>query len=567
MANLSSLAVVSPIGGIDNPYLSAAMAGFSLDWWPPYFDEVLATAQSSLTRHLPVQSSPRPISAQQATAYSDDFYHRIHVRPGRLDLGNVVSTQSVDVYVWNAYLVPKTLETIDGTDEGLQLAGQSAPPLIFQGLQELAWELSVTPDGQPVLDTVIEWQFAGGATGELRVTANRIIAWSFAPDWADGVLETLEWLTDILSSESLVEQRRALRVVPRRQLQAPMLFEGRERQLLDMALFGWGSRIWALPIWPDIQLLAAPVALGAVRVDCQTEFLDFQAGGMAMLRGEDAFTYEVVEILNIDAGGLDLKRGTQQAWPARTRLYPARTAQLVEAPQLSRLTDQLQSADVRFLILEVCDWPEVLPATLYRGRPVLEQAPDESEDLTSSYARLLSTLDSGQAVPLVTDMAQHVLPVQGWRWLDLGRAERAALRSLLYGLRGQQVPVWVPTHADDLTIKAAVSAVATTLDIEHIGYTRFGQGKPGRRDIRIQLWNGSVFYRRITSSVELDSSTERLLISSSLGVLVEPAQIARVSWMVISRLNSDQVEIDHQTDSEGVASCALTFRGVRDDEF
>ncbi|RCH01933.1 hypothetical protein CSC36_6591 [Pseudomonas aeruginosa] len=41
--------------------------------------------------------------------------------------------------------------------------------------------------------------------------------------------------------------------------------------------------------------------------------------------------------------------------------------------------------------MEPSAWPELMPATTYRGRPVLEQRPDESEDLTSSYQRLLST--------------------------------------------------------------------------------------------------------------------------------------------------------------------------------
>ena len=41
----------------------------------------------------------------------------------------------------------------------------------------------------------------------------------------------------------------------------------------------------------------------------------------------------------------------------------------------------------------------------------------------------------------------------------------------------------------------------------------------------------------------------------------------RISWLALCRGNSDAVEIHHQTDSEGVASSSLTFRGVRDDEF
>ncbi|SFB65560.1 hypothetical protein SAMN04244574_04842, partial [Azotobacter beijerinckii] len=169
--------------------------------------------------------------------------------------------------------------------------------------------------------------------------------------------------------------------------------------------------------------------------------------------------------------------------------------------------------------------------------------------------------------PRVTDVAGRAFPVQGHRWLGMGRAERGALRSLLYALRGRQVPVWLPTHAADLEPVATVTAVATTLDVANVGYTRFGQSRPGRRDIRIELWDGTAFHRRITGSSELSADVERLAIDSPLGVQVEPAEVLRISWLTLCRLDSDSLEIHHETDSEGVANCALVFRGVRDDEF
>ncbi|MDF5818718.1 hypothetical protein P4054_29170 [Pseudomonas aeruginosa] len=162
-----------------------------------------------------------------------------------------------------------------------------------------------------------------------------------------------------------------------------------------------------------------------------------------------------------------------------------------------------------FLVMEPGSWPEVMPATMYRGRPVLEQRPDESEDLTSSYQRLLSTLDNGSAIPRVTDVAGMALPVIGHRWIGMGRAERSAFRSLVYALRGQQKPLWVPTHADDLTLVATVSQLSTALDVRNIGYARFANGRPGRRDIRIELYDGTVYHRRILTSTELDADTER----------------------------------------------------------
>ncbi|MFI8609525.1 hypothetical protein ACIGFL_14565 [Pseudomonas sp. NPDC077649] len=520
-----------------------------------------------LVTHWPVEANGGGLSGVAAITYSDDYYHRIHINPQQLDLGNVVSAQTTPVLLWNAFLENRTLTAISGVAEGLSVSGQPAPPLLFPALKELNWQVTVTPDGQPVLDTVVAWEFDNGRSAGLRISANRIIAWTFVPDWGDGIRERLTASTDILQSESAASQRRQLRLAPRREFSGPMYAEGRERQLLDLALFGWSDRIWSMPVWPDIQLLAAGIAADADFIPCSTEHLDFRDGGLAMLRGEDAFTSETVEILDVLSNGLQLKRNTQQAWPAGSRLYPARAAQLLEEPSLAKLTDRLAEAEVRFLVVEASDWPEWLPATLYRGRPVWDRRPDDTDNLTHAAQRLRSTLDSGFAQPLITDTARRALQLLGQRHLDLGREARALVRSFIYGMRGRQQVVWVPTHMDDLTLVATVSALATTLDVENIGYTRFGNGKAGRRDIRIELIDGSVLMRRLIGSNELDSQVERVALDSALGVEVQPHQVARISWMNLMRFDSDTQDIEHMTDSEGVAAWATVFREERDDEF
>lgn len=570
MAVLSGQSVRPTQGGIDNPNLTVGHWAFA---WvnqfapSPYVSDTQRAGQAPLTTHWPVAANGRSLSGQRGRAHVDDWYNRIHISPQQLDLGNVVSAQTTPVFLWNAFLEPRTLASIAGLDEGIEVSGQPAPPLLFPALKELAWDVTVAPDGQPVLDTVVTWQFDNGREAGLRITANRIIAWTFVPDWGDGIRERLTASTDILQSESAASQRRRLRLAPRREFTGPMYAEGRERQLLDLALFGWSDRVWSMPIWPDIQLLEVGIAADVDFIPCSTQWLDFRDGGMAMLRGEDAFTSETVEILEVLSGGLQLKRNTQQAWPAGSRLYPARAAQLLDEPSLSKLTDRLIEAEVQFLIVEVCDWPEWLPSTLYRGYPVWDRRPDDTENLTHAAQRLRSTLDSGFAQPLITDTALRALQVLGQRHLDLGREARALVRSFIYGMHGRQKLVWVPSHMDDLTLVATVSAVATTLDIENIGYTRFSNGKPGRRDIRIELWDGTVRMRRIIGSTELDNQVERVGLDSALGVEVQPHQVARISWMNLVRFESDTQDIEHMTDSEGVAAWATVFREERDDEF
>lgn len=567
MALLLGFHAGSPAGGVNNPYITDDFEALEPQPWP--FGPVLTglTYVGPVDSNLPVASNPKVLPGFVAHSYMHDFYHRIHISQVQLDLGNVISTQVTPVSIWNAHLVARTLVELNGLGEGIELSGQLAPPLVFGPLQERVWQVSVTPVGPPVLDTALEWLFDNSAAAYLRITANRIIAWTFAPDWADGVLERLTASTGIMQSESAVEQRRAIRLAPRREFEVPILLEGRERQLLDQALFGWGDRIWAIPIWPDIQLLATSVPVDAVFIPCAVQHLDFRAGGLALLRGDDAFTYEAIEVEGVTALGLELARATQQTWPAGSRLYPVRTAQLLEPPTPKKLTDQLISAQVRFLVMEPCDWPEQMPATLYRGRPVWDRRPDDSEDLTNAAERLMLSLDSGLGIPQFTDTANRALALLGQRWIDQGRAQRAALRSFIYAMRGRQKTVWVPTHMSDLSLIAAAASTATSIDIANVGYTRFASAKAGRRDIRIELHDGSVFFRRITASTELSADIERLAIDEAFGRVVLPSEVMRISWMSLCRFNGDSIEIEHQTDSEGVASCSMVFKEVRDDEF
>src|SRR5690606_14380140 len=99
------------------------------------------------------------------------------------------------------------------------------------------------------------------------------------------------------------------------------------------------------------------------------------------------------------------------------------------------------------------------------------------------------------------------------------RTEQAALRSLLYWLAGRYSALWVPSGMADLKLAADVGASDTTLSVQWCGYTVFGRQQANRRDIRIELVGGTVFYRRITDSAESGDS-ETLTIDSALGTAV-----------------------------------------------
>lgn len=569
MAVLSGFLTQSSVAfsGIENPHLTPEFFDFVVDDIWPYGQSIVGdTLIAPVTTHFPVDANGRAISGFAVNSYTDDFYHRIHITPSRIDLGNIVSTQSFPVNVWNAYLVPRTLNEITGVEEGIQLTGQPEPPFVITALQEREWQVSITPEGSAVLDAMLRWVFNNGDVVGLGVTGNRIQAFAFVPHWADGIVERLTWATDILLSPTGAEQRRSLRIAPRREFDVDVILEGRERQAFDMALFGWSSRVWAMPVWHEIQQLVVGIPAGTFTIPCETAHLDFRVGGIAVLRGESALVSETVEIEEIGTTFLRLKRETVRSWPAGTRLYPVRTAMMATPPEVQRKTDTVQTARITFQVAERCDWPAVLPATQYRGKPVFDLRPEESQDLTSVYQNLLLTLDNGSALPRITDTAGLAFPTNQYRWAHYNRAERAQYRSLLYALRGRQVAVWVCTHSDDLTLVDIITQTSTAMDVANIGYSRFAAARVGRCDFRMQLHDGTVFYRRITGSIEIDAERERLTIDTSFNRQIAPAEIARISWIYLARQDTDAISITHRVDSEGLAQSQQIFRGVRDGE-
>ena len=77
------------------------------------------------------------------------------------------------------------------------------------------------------------------------------------------------------------------------------------------------------------------------------------------------------------------------------------------------------------------------------------------------------------------------------------------------------------------------------------------------------LGSGAAYNRRITGSSVISASVERLTIDSALGVAVQPADVALISFIDLMRHESDAVEL-HWWRCD-VVEAALVLRGSRND--
>ena len=386
------------------------------------------------------------------------------------------------------------------------------------------------------------------------------VPWLHRPN--GGVLERLEWLTDVLPSFNGGEQRRQLREAPRRTFEFAVQLTGRDRRVAEGALHEWAGRAWALPVWMDAQPLAAVLASGVTVIPCDTTFRDFVAGGSVVIMIGPR-EYEILQVDAVAPGSITSRSPTTRAWPAGDALIaPLRTAVMPDEVTLSRFDGETSYGRLQFEVVEPCAWPAATEST-YRGLPVLDAAPNWTEDVQQGYQRLLQRIDSLTGPVVIDDQAAGPILLQSHRWLMDGRASIAAFRSWLYARRGRLSAFWLPTFAQDFRLAADVGSSALTVDVEHCDYTgRIGQAI-NRRDVRIELHSGAVFYRRITGSAEVSADVERLTIDASLGALVQPVGVRSISYMVPVRLDADAVEIAYMR--HDLAESRAMTRGSRND--
>lgn len=501
------------------------------------------TGPGSTLPASPPEAAQPAVGGDFQSLFDADFYNRIHLSISVLALGNVVGQQQRIVSAWNAHTFGVTLQSLVLSEsEGIEVTGQPPTPLSFVPLQERAWTVIVSPEGPPTIDATVTWSFDTGTTLKLSITGNRVSPWTWRPDWARGISESLEWMTDVLEAEEGDEQRIGRRMTPRQTWSFTSTAVGVERQAMEAAIAGWGARTWALPLWPHGSDLKAAAIAGDAVLQAAGLSREFVAGGLALVIGEDSMDSEVVEVESFTATTIVLRRGLSKPWPIGSVVYPAKSARLTDVA-ISRFTGDCSDAGVTFAVAVANPHPALDPATLpqHRGFGVMETRPDWTQAPTLSAERRLAVSDNGSGVPRWSDRAGYPTLRQVLRYGPLGRAELDGMRRLQYYLAGQLRALWVPSYASDLQLRTIAAAGASNIDVAYCGYTAYLRGQVGRTDIRIQTAAG-IQYRQITGSTDIGGGIERLGLASPLQLQLDPAERVEISFLSLMHGDSDRVE-------------------------
>lgn len=400
----------------------------------------------------------------------------------------------------------------------------------------------------------------------LRGNILNIPVWPFEANWGEDVRETLEWLTDIMRSPTGAEQRRILRKYPRRTFEFAIMTEGRAYGLFDRLMMINGARDLYLPLWHEAHISSGIALTDGDFIPCTTaQQGEIQVGDIIFISDGTPFKFEMAQVESITGLGITTALPLEKDWAPFARIHPARKARFTDQPEPRRHTDRLITAQVRFVTSQANK--DVTPGTpilddVYRDFGVLVAPPDEGTQLTYGYDRLLDELDNQTGVPFRRDTAGIAFPKQKYNWVLGGRAAHKKFRNMVYGLYGRAVPIWIPTFFADFDISESTPAGDSFIAVRNTQFHALGGAGENRRDICIEFINGTRLFRRIVSTAELSANEELLGVDAPFASGIDVNSVLRISFMTLSRLDQDQIEIVHRTDSAGVAAVTTTFRAA-----
>lgn len=476
------------------------------------------------------------------------LFERIIVLPRVKDLKFILTNTQFPIEVWNTFhdtAQPLTAIVIGGSG-GIVVPNPFTLPYSIGPKDSIIFQALMPSSGPTSIAQSVTFSFDGISGTDAEFTGSRILVFTVAPDWEQGIKETISYLTNVLVARDDSEQRRGLRRHARRGLE----FTAKTLQPLDAAglealLWGWQHLPYGVPFWPDTIPLDADLAAGALFIPATTADRLFAVGGMVLLWA-DEFTFEALTITSVTSSSIGVSAPTQLNWKTgwATFVVPLFQGRIKEQVELTRLWSGADAIDITFdgEAAQIANEPAVSFAQ-FKGFDVLEIAPNWTEELKRQYVRSITRLDAGTGLVTVKDKGGSPVIAHELPWWVTPHSAVTALRGFMFRRLGQLVPFWCPTFDQDLVLALDGLIGHPQLTIEFVNYSRFFFPSASRRFLALIGTDGSKQYVQVTAASDNGNGTESLTLAANLTANV-PAASTMVSFLTFSRLATDDIEID-----------------------
>lgn len=474
-----------------------------------------------------------------------DWFEDFHVLPRSIELGNVLTDQSVAIEVFSAFrrVEREWTSFVNNAGTGIELVGEPALSVDVPPLTGYTMTLEVDSTGDPFVDSTIDFVFDVG-TISIPITLQRLVVWTLFPEMPFD--EIAAALTDVLETMSGREQRIALRKNARQSFAFRYVIEdGAERQRAENLLFAWQSRTFGVPVWTDDTELTSAATAGDLVLNVgDTSYRDFRVGGLVIVY-EDADTYDVLTIAAFDATTITAESGILSSYAAGVAVYPIGTFRLPQTVRGVRWPVNLSSLELVFRsTTNDVDRADLTPFDSLNGKLFVTENVLPSSTVGETFNKRAVVIDSETGIEVVSSPWEVHRRGTTLTLRAVGRQAIFELRGLVYALRGRQVSFYLARSTPDLIPVATLSSGSATLDVTNVGFSQFAQQIQPRNLIRISFVDGSTpLIREVLSSAISTATVEQLTMTETWSTTIEPEEISRIEFVEKVRLDEDEVSI------------------------
>ena len=377
------------------------------------------------------------------------------------------------------------------------------------------------------------------------------------PNWKGGVLERLSWLTDVMVGEAAVEQRRALRMYPRRSFEASFLRTDESRTRIDVFLSSQGAKRILVPLWHEqFYLRGTQTAPGEVKFDRGTlMYREFRKGTLVGITTGKSNEYSVCQIMDANPSSDTIQIANWNwatEWEPGTRIFPLRVGRITDQIQMQGPADRVGVSTIRF---ELEDADKSFEPSWGYCSPLWQFKVDRGDPVGLTYDRHDYLVDMENGVRHLEDVGERAEIGQSLSLVLYGRERIAAYRAFLYAACGRAVRFYMPTYMSD--IQPVSDLEGTTFLAKPIGFTEhMHEPQAARRIIGVTFKDGApTVFRNINSVAPVYSPTpphftvqERYEVDTPLPP-IPLHNIDRIMFVAPVRFDQDTFEIDHPTDN------------------
>lgn len=382
------------------------------------------------------------------------------------------------------------------------------------------------------------------------------------PDWRNGVLERLEYATEVLDSETDTEQRRSIRRYPRRAVEASFVDIDLKRARLHNFFSGSMNRKVLVPLWFEQYKLPSTLTSSLVFPSGTLAMRDFSAGEYVIVQDKDPAQYEILKIqsASISTDTLTFTQAPVKTWSAGSRIMPLRVAYVREMPTLDHVSDRAATVTVRFFLDEPCKFPS---GSWGYCAPLFRFKFNRAAQLPVTYDQAVFVIDNDSGRIDVSEPGQRTRIISRVPLTIFGREQLFAFRQFVAESRGRLSRFWFPSLTADIHPLSDFSG--EVFEAKIAGAADYMRVQQETRQMLAIVFHDKrpAIYRRITN-IEKTPSSELYYLDRPLGT-ISLVDVERVMLVHAVRFDQDAFEIRHIVDNAKAATTTVVVRSVNVD--